>query len=130
MFLSVSHDATIIGSHESRDYPLDPSAWALIFARAQDNVGIIGNLPAAAAPASPGGTINGNYSAYIDRYDPGKTRAKTARETTDRLNLLISQHRIHRQGLAGESASQPAAAARSGRRRRRAINPPNPLTMP
>jgi polygalacturonase len=70
VFLSISDDATIIGSHESRDYPLDPSAWALIYARDQNNIGIIGNLPQLGTPFA-GGTINGNYSAYIDRYDPG-----------------------------------------------------------
>ncbi len=85
MYLSVADDATIIGSHESRDYPLDPTAWALIFARSQDNIGVIGNAfqshTGAAAASAGGGTINGNYAAYIDHYDPGQTAAaKLARE--------------------------------------------------
>jgi hypothetical protein len=81
VYLSVFYDATIVGSHDSRDYPLDGASWALIFARAQDNIGIVGNLPIlshssdtpprAAAPYA-GGTINGDYAAYIDHYDPGK----------------------------------------------------------
>ena len=76
MYLSVSDDAMIVGSHQSRDYPPDGSSWALIFARSQDNVGVIGNVPylPEMAPPPQGGSISGDYSAYIDRYDPGNTR--------------------------------------------------------
>jgi hypothetical protein len=95
--LSVADDASIVGSHESRDYPLDPTAWALIFARAQDNIGIIGNLPhassSAAAFSAGGGVIDGNYSAYIDHYDPGQlSRLKLRGKSRTCLNAFISEH--------------------------------------
>ena len=80
VFLSVSDDATIVGSHHARDYPLDPSSWALIFAQTQNNIGIIGNI---------GDTANGDYEAYIDHYDPGISRQNTARENL--TSNLMSQ---------------------------------------
>ena len=87
VFLSVSDDATIVGSHHSRDYPLDPSSWALSFAQTQSNIGIIGNIGDTAN--ARGGVINGDYEAYIDHYDPGISRQNTARENL--TSNLMSQ---------------------------------------
>ena len=57
VYLEVALTATIIGVQDSTQYPTDPNAWGLIYANGAQQIGVVG-----------GGTIDGNFTAYIRSY--------------------------------------------------------------